>query len=348
VDLVDELGGPEDLKRALDRERARADRSGDRFSVIAFASVERDAAADTLVHLAPILRERLRFTDEFGRLDRERIGVVLPSTPPQGARQVAEELTAQFSAKGARVHWEVYCYPGNEPPSECSRDVRLGGDENKPLRDAGPEYHAAEALFVYPFPLWKRILDVVGAVSGLLLFWPLVAAGGVAIKLTSRGPVLFRQRRSGRAGRPFVMVKLRTMVNGAETRKQELAGQNERDGPAFKIKNDPRVTPVGRVLRATGIDEIPQLWNVLRGDMSLVGPRPLPCDESDACRGWHRRRLEVKPGITCIWQVSRRSEVSFDDWVRMDLQYARSQSLWTDLKLMLRTIPAALSGKAAH
>jgi lipopolysaccharide/colanic/teichoic acid biosynthesis glycosyltransferase len=122
---------------------------------------------------------------------------------------------------------------------------------------------------------------------------------------------------------------------------------NEQDGPAFKIKNDPRITRVGRLIRSTSIDELPQLWNVLRGDMSLVGPRPLPCNETESCHGWLRQRLDVTPGLTCIWQVRGRSKVSFADWVRMDVQYIRSRSLGGDVKLLLQTVPAVVSRKGA-
>jgi lipopolysaccharide/colanic/teichoic acid biosynthesis glycosyltransferase len=191
-------------------------------------------------------------------------------------------------------------------------------------------------------PAWKRALDVVGALAGLVLLAPLMAGIALAVRLTSPGPVLFRQRRSGRGGKPFVMYKFRTMVADAEDRKARLLALNEQDGPAFKIRDDPRVTPLGRFLRQTSLDELPQLWNVLRGDMSLVGPRPLPCDESEACAGWQRRRLDVTPGLTCIWQVRGRNRVSFADWARMDVRYIRTQSLVQDLKLLVLTLPALL------
>ena len=174
---------------------------------------------------------------------------------------------------------------------------------------------------------------------------PLFALVAAAIRLTSPGPVIFRQWRTGRGGVPFRMNKFRTMVVDAEARKVDLMARNEQDGPAFKVRNDPRITPIGRFLRRTSLDELPQLLNVLRGDMSLVGPRPLPCDETRACETWHRQRLDVTPGLTCIWQVRGRSQVSFADWVRMDVQYIRSRSLAQDLKLLLLTMPAVVGGK---
>ncbi|HLJ91859.1 MAG TPA: sugar transferase, partial [Gemmataceae bacterium] len=154
--------------------------------------------------------------------------------------------------------------------------------------------------------------------------------------------------RSGRGGQPFRIYKFRTMIANAETYKSVLLPYSEQDGPAFKLQNDPRITPIGGILRRTSLDELPQLWNVLKGDMSLVGPRPLPCEETDACEGWHRRRLNVTPGLTCIWQVKGRSLVSFAEWVRMDLQYIHSRSMWQDVKLLLLTVPAVVSQKGAR
>ena len=171
---------------------------------------------------------------------------------------------------------------------------------------------------------------------------------GLAIKMTSRGPVFFRQVRAGQYGRPFAMYKLRTMVVNAEDLKSTLLELNERDGPAFKMKNDPRVTKLGYFLRKTGIDEIPQLWNVLKGDMSIVGPRPLPCHEDRDCKHWHRQRLDTKPGLTCIWQISKSRDVSFEEWMRMDLHYARSRTIRHDIALMFKTIGAVILGRVGH
>jgi lipopolysaccharide/colanic/teichoic acid biosynthesis glycosyltransferase len=172
----------------------------------------------------------------------------------------------------------------------------------------------------------------------------------IAIKLTSPGPIFFRQQRSGLNGKPFVMYKFRSMVSNAEQLKQELAVLNEMSGPVFKVSQDPRVTRVGRFLRKSSIDELPQLFNVLKFEMSLVGPRPLPVDEvkrfDDRA---HRRRLSVKPGLTCTWQVSGRSDVrDFKEWVRMDLEYIDNWSLWLDHKILWRTFWVVLLGKGAR
>ena len=196
----------------------------------------------------------------------------------------------------------------------------------------------------------KQLLDFFGSLGLLLVLALPLAVVAVVIKVTSPGPVFFRQQRAGLNGRPFTIYKFRTMVSNAEQLKHELAAMNEMRGPVFKVSADPRVTPVGRVLRKYSVDELPQLYNVLRGEMSLVGPRPLPVDEvkqfSDLA---HRRRLSVKPGLTCLWQIGGRNDVSdFRDWVRLDLEYIDHWSLWLDLKILWRTVPIVLTGAGAR
>jgi exopolysaccharide biosynthesis polyprenyl glycosylphosphotransferase len=196
----------------------------------------------------------------------------------------------------------------------------------------------------------KQVIDFMVALVAVLMLSPFFVVIALAIKLTSHGPVLFRQKRCGLNGHPFTIFKFRTMETDAEQRKHELAAMNEMSGPVFKMKNDPRVTSVGKILRKFSIDEFPQFLNVLRGEMSLVGPRPLPVDEVKRFDDLaHRRRLSVKPGLTCLWQVSGRNNVSnFGDWVRLDLEYIDNWSLWLDLKIMWRTIPIVLIGTGAR
>jgi lipopolysaccharide/colanic/teichoic acid biosynthesis glycosyltransferase len=191
-------------------------------------------------------------------------------------------------------------------------------------------------------PLWKRTIDVTGAIFGLTALSPILAAAALAVRFDSRGPVLFTQLREGKDGRIFKMYKFRTMRPDAEALQSQLRSKNEQDGPAFKIEDDPRVTRVGRFLRKSCIDELPQLINVLKGDMSLVGPRPLPVHESTACQLWQRQRLTVLPGLTCIWQVSGGRQVSFDQWMRMDLDYARRRSMGLDIRLLWKTLMLVL------
>ena len=202
-------------------------------------------------------------------------------------------------------------------------------------------------LLIKPLPLWKRAIDLALAGFALTLASPILAIAALAIRLSSPGPILFRQKRAGLGGKPFTIFKFRTMCIDAEQKKAALRHRSEQDGPAFKIRHDPRITRVGRFLRETSLDELPQLWNVIRGDMSLVGPRPLPLDESQQCDVWHRRRLDVTPGLTCIWQVKGRSRVTFTEWIRMDRTYIGRRSLWNDLKLILMTVPSVLLRRGA-
>jgi exopolysaccharide biosynthesis polyprenyl glycosylphosphotransferase len=196
--------------------------------------------------------------------------------------------------------------------------------------------------------LVKRGLDILGAVVGLTLGAPLLALIALAVRLDSPGPIVFHQTRVGVGGRLFEIYKFRSMRKGAEDELERLRELNEADGPLFKISDDPRLTRVGRFLRRISLDELPQLWNVLRGEMSLAGPRPpIPAEVEDYAE-WHRRRLEVRPGMTGLSQVSGRSLLSFDEMVLLDIYYIENWSLWLDLKILLRTIPIALRGDGAY
>ena len=191
----------------------------------------------------------------------------------------------------------------------------------------------------------KRVIDVIGGSAALVLFTPVIVGAAIAIRREGPGSILFRQVRVGLRGRPFALVKLRTMVPDAEDLRDDLRERNEIDGPAFKLTDDPRISRVGRFLRRTSLDEAPQFWNVIRGDMSIVGPRPPLPEEVAAYDLWHRRRLAMKPGVTGLWQVSARREEEFDRWVRIDLDYIDRWSLWLDIRIMLRTVPAMLQGR---
>jgi lipopolysaccharide/colanic/teichoic acid biosynthesis glycosyltransferase len=196
--------------------------------------------------------------------------------------------------------------------------------------------------------LAKGVVDRVVAALALVVLAPVLAVLAVLVKLSSRGPVLFKQLRGGLNGRPFRMLKFRTMTEGAEGQRDLLLALNEMDGPVFKIENDPRVTKVGRFLRRTSLDELPQLWNVLLGHMSLVGPRPLPVGETQGLHGPFRRRLSMRPGLTCLWQIRGRNDLTFHEWMALDLQYVDGWSLGLDFAILMRTVPALLSGKGAR
>jgi exopolysaccharide biosynthesis polyprenyl glycosylphosphotransferase len=193
----------------------------------------------------------------------------------------------------------------------------------------------------------KRAFDILMASTVLLLLSPLLAGVAVAIKVTSRGPVFFKQVRVGLHGRHFHMLKFRSMVQDAEKMRAALEARNEQSGPVFKIERDPRITPVGRFIRKLSIDELPQFFNVLRGEMAIVGPRPPIPGEVAQYEPWQRRRLSIRPGITCVWQVSGRNKISFEQWMYLDMQYIDHWSLWTDIRLIFKTIPAVLAARGA-
>ncbi|HYW98713.1 MAG TPA: sugar transferase [Candidatus Elarobacter sp.] len=193
----------------------------------------------------------------------------------------------------------------------------------------------------------KRIIDVALSGIALLFLWPLLLVIAIAVKLESPGPIIYRSLRAGKKGQRFVCYKFRTMVDGADELKDALRRFNERRDPFFKIANDPRVTRLGRFLRKYSLDELPQFWNVLKGDMSMVGPRPHPVDDCARYRPADHRRLEVKPGITGLWQVIARADPSFETCMKLDLEYMKRWSLSLDCKILLRTVPAVLAGEGS-
>lgn len=193
----------------------------------------------------------------------------------------------------------------------------------------------------------KRIIDFVGALCGLILLSPILGIVGILIKMESKGPIFFSQKRIGLNGNEFNMYKLRSMVVNAEELKEKLLAQNEMSGPMFKMKDDPRITKIGKFIRKTSIDEIPQLINVLRGEMSLVGPRPSLPDEVEKFEDWMLTRLEVKPGLTCYWQVSGRNNIDFEDWMKLDIKYVDDRSLGGDIKLIFKTFFVLFGDKNA-
>ena len=194
----------------------------------------------------------------------------------------------------------------------------------------------------------KRCFDLLAGSAILVMLLPVFPLIAVMIKLDGRGPVFFKQDRVGKRGRVFKFYKFRSMCENADTDRRELESLNEQDGPVFKMRSDPRVTSIGRFLRQSSLDEIPQILNVLKGDMSIVGPRPQLAHEVERYTAWQRRRLEVMPGITCLWQISGRSHISFEEWMRLDLEYIRTRSFRTDFLIFLKTIPAVIARRGAY
>lgn len=354
----------ERFELAIAKECCRSERRDLTFCMVIFDFEDGSAVSttDSTVKLAAKFRERSRLIDEIG-FYQETLAVLLPETTPAGAAVVANDLTRRGQSMGFQLSTEIFVYPETTIPSAKSdrADVenQCGEDSRSDSHSPGEASNELEALnsdlqkpdvieprkgevqafkFVRSTPIWKRCLDLCGACLGLVLLMPLFCVIAIAIKLTSRGPVLFTQMREGKDGRIFKIYKFRTMLQGADEQLPAIRNFSEQDGPAFKLKEDPRATPLGRYLRKCCADELPQLINVMKGEMSLVGPRPLPLDESYQCTTWQRRRLDVLPGLTCFWQVEGGREVPFDEWMRMDIAYTRSRNFLTDVKLILKTV----------
>jgi len=266
-------------------------------------------------------------------LKNEVVDEILISCPPDS---IASEHLAIELCRGLGRQCRLQLDPQHVPSAQSVEAI----DGELTLTVSGAEQHAALGL--------KRAVDLICSCLLLMLLGPLMAFLAVLVKMSSPGPILFRQTRVGLNGRRFVIFKFRTMVDGAEAMLQSVATRNLTGGPTFKDDRDLRITPFGRLLRRCSLDELPQLWNVLRGDMSLVGPRPLPVHESTAIEGTFQRRFAMRPGLTCYWQVAGRSDIPFQRWMELDVQYIDNWSLLTDAMLLLRTIPAVLSGKGAY
>jgi len=342
--------GEQPFKDAIVRERKRADRLGSPFAVLL---VDRgNSPSEGGPWVLQTLTAVKRAIDVVGWFEQDAVlGLLLPAASGKGALKVMDRLQREIARQLgdtvlAALSIRLYAHGGQSGPDGAALPAvdllveAFDQQRGHPWRDAA-----------------KRGLDILGSLLLLALFAPVFLGVFAAVKWTSPGPVLFRQVRVGRRGEPFTMLKFRTMqVNAGDGIHQDYvswfiksSGQQPRTGKeVFKLTNDPRVTPVGRILRRTSLDELPQFWNVLRGDMSLVGPRPALPFEVEQYQPWHRRRvLEAAPGVTGPWQVNGRSRTTFDDMVRLDLRYARTHSLWTDIKILAATPRAMVSGKGA-
>ena len=341
----------------LAKESARSNRRevNPEFAVISLNLLPND----DLSSFVNELKSSLRISDSIG-IHLNGLCVLCPETNREGAKVVANQATKVGLKYQLNIETEIYIYPWDDEVIRASDEYSPGDfnentteqEEETPsyepvtslARTSQDAHEAAPIPFAVEFatPWWKRLTDITFSGVLLLLVSPLFLLAALAIKATSRGPVFFKQAREGKDGQIFNIWKFRTMVIDADAQKALLRSRSEQDGPAFKIADDPRITSVGRYLRRSCIDELPQLFNVLLGHMSLVGPRPLPVDESLACQGWHRQRLRVLPGLTCIWQVDGGRDTRFADWMRMDLRYIRQRSFLFDIKIIARTAIVAL------
>jgi exopolysaccharide biosynthesis polyprenyl glycosylphosphotransferase len=327
----------------LRREKARTDRSKAPLSIALFRFESEKVNVTRLFHL---LRHTKRETDILGYLCEDKIAILLTDTNEQGAQRLTQKITAQ--AQGLLFSTELHTYPDQIFESLVAQNQRVPDSSPFLVNHQGED---AEG----PRHRLKRALDIVGALGGLLLLSPVMLVIALAVAMTSPGPIIFRQIRLGKGGVPFAFYKFRSMRCDADDRihrdyvtsliKGDLTqiNQGDTEKPMYKLKADPRVTRVGRIIRKTSLDELPQFFNVLKGDMSLVGPRPPLSYEVAQYQSWHLRRiLDVKPGITGLWQVEGRSKTSFDDMVRLDIRYMRSSSLMLDLRLLFKTVKVVL------
>jgi lipopolysaccharide/colanic/teichoic acid biosynthesis glycosyltransferase len=337
----------------LRREMRRADRSQTALSVAVFRLAQGASPADAAA-LARTLDDARRETDIVGQLEVGTLAIICTDTGEAGVHSFIEKVNAR--AHGLPYAVESATYPDQLFEGLTSDPGVVTAPDSLFVTEGTPPGSGEYAL--------KRPLDIIGAFVALLLLSPLMLATAIAVRLSSPGPIIFRQTRLGRGGRPFAFYKFRSMVAGNNDQihrdyvKSLINGENQKvdqqagagaAGPLYKIKADPRITPVGRFIRRTSIDELPQLFNVLKGDMSLVGPRPPLPYEAENYRSWHLRRLlDVRPGITGLWQVEGRSRVTFDEMVRMDLRYMRGCSLGLDLRLLARTVMVVLRDDGAR
>ena len=346
----------------LTLERRRAERSGKPFVLMLLdANLEYGSAAVILEEAAEVIMASKRETDLAGWYKKSDIlGVIFTEVSIEGERPLTEILRTKFETalardlgreKAAKIAISLHVFPEiwDRNDSDWVADAKLYPDLNR-----------GNSRKRMPLVI-KRVMDVAGSAALLLALSPLLAAIAAIIKLTSKGPVIFEQERLGRFGARFKCLKFRTMFTNNDPKihqefiqqfisgKEECGKENESQQAVYKIINDPRVTPIGAFLRKTSLDELPQFWNVLRGEMSLVGPRPPVPYEFEIYDIWHRRRvLDIKPGVTGLWQVSGRSRTRFDDMVRLDLRYCQTWSLWLDLKILISTPRAVFGGDGAY
>jgi exopolysaccharide biosynthesis polyprenyl glycosylphosphotransferase len=342
---------PDDFRMQLRREKRRVERSSAPLSIVLFHLNESILGNKfQLKNFLDSVRTRTRETDIKGWVDARTIGMILPDTNGESMNKCVTSVIQGSD----QSHFSII--KGSFPDSLIEELL----DESKTAPDLFPFDLDNISTGRSAAHFFKRCFDIFGALVGLVLFSPLMALTALAIKISSPGPVIFKQTRLGCRGCRFPFYKFRSMVvenddqchrefvAGLIEGKHEVLNQGNKNRPVFKIKNDHRITPVGRIIRRLSLDELPQFLNVLKGEMSLVGPRPPIPYEVEKYKPWHLRRiLEIKPGITGLWQVDGRSRTSFDEMVRLDLRYLMTWSFWLDIKILLKTIKAVLETKGA-
>ncbi len=361
----------EEFRAVLKHERDRADRDGSEFSLVVFEVGGVDGNIIDTRGMVRALGERIRSIDEVGWIDEKSIGVLLPTTNLEGGWIFAVDFEKNYSAKQLPPPFTVYSYPrhwyenGNSKnhlrSSMSLKPQKINSSSNrrskidvrslsfvmpKTEQDSRLFKRVLKSIFAKKLPLWKRVMDIVGSIAGLILFSPLFLLTFVYIKIVSPGPVLFKHKRVGFKGELFTFLKFRTMKisNDSSSHKKHLKSLIHSDVPMEKLDSgrDTRIIPGGKVIRKACLDEFPQLINVLRGEMSLVGPRPCIPYEAQEYLRWHTHRFDIVPGITGLWQVSGKNKLTFKQMIRLDISYANNISIWLDLKILLLTGPVVI------
>ena len=348
---------PQDIFRTLlSHERARADRLGQQFSLLLCEVGDLgDSRNKVPEHLHQVLKTRLRTSDEAGIFDMSHIGIILSETDQEGALKLAKDLfNALASEVSTSPKWKIHTYPdkwfGRERPESEEENESAVEAENLFVCkvDHG---QGVESMLTNCIPPWKRVIDVFGAIVAAILFSPAIVMMTVYIKLVSPGPILFRQIRIGCHGKPFTCYKFRTMSAGTSEQSHEnhLHELMVSDTPLRKLDDeDPRIIPLGRMFRHSGLDELPQLINVFRGEMSLVGPRPTIPYEVREYQQWWKRRFDTSPGMTGLWQVTGKNKTTFKEMLRLDIKYSEKRSFWMDMIIFIRTLPAICKQMASN
>lgn len=329
-----------ELHELIVYERARADRTGNSLSLVICTKAHLCRSSIEVHRAIDLLSRSIRSTDHLGWYGHDQLGVVLPLTDHPGAERFVDEIVHQSingpSAIARELRFTIHSYPEKWFQHSHERKARLQEPSGR---------RSGDTCFTYRTPIWKRTLDLTGASLGLLALSPFLALVAPYIKLVSPGPVIFKQQRVGRARREFTFYKFRTMHPSTDegVHSHHALDFISHDRPMTKLDGeDSRIIKGGRIIRKLAIDELPQLWNILKGDMSLVGPRPCIPYEADEYQQWHINRFSILPGLTGLWQVSGKNKLTFQQMIRLDIEYARRMSLRYDLWLILRTVPTLI------
>ncbi len=344
---------PAVLQTLLKHERCRADREDGKFSLVVFDVIGMLGNDGGIRQIVACIRKKTRSIDEIGWLDEKRIGVLLPLADATGGERFAERVGESFTGRFSLIPWSVYSYPTHWTPGSERKEKRASAESSEHATNDTPA-SSEEALedifgdlFCRKIPVWKRVLDIMGSLFFIVILSPVFFITACFIPLVSPGKIFYKQKRVGYKGRLFTFLKFRTMHenNDPSAHKEYVKKLIRGDQKAMEKLDggrDPRIIPGGRILRKMCVDELPQLFNVLFGSMSLVGPRPCILYEAEEYLRWHTHRFDILPGMTGLWQVSGKNKLSFEEMIRLDISYADTMSLFKDIAILVRTVPTII------